>query len=349
MGGNGMVIKTLNTQRNCSIDLFRLVCAVMVVSIHTHPLSGISDALTFFINDVFPRIAVPFFFCTSGYYYIRALRAGKTVFKKTFLHLLTIYSAWSAIYFLKKLLVVFASNGSLLDWILTYVKNYFIFGSEYHLWFFPALFFCLFVVTLFYKIKQLRLLFCFSLALYALGCLGCSYYAIGEQIPVVQQIINLPQFEIIRRVVLMGLPFYMLGYALDAACRKIRGKRLTMGLVISVVLFLAEIVLVTVLGMQKNVIITFGLYALLLFVMLFLLQHPFTVREKTAHYARGIANFMFYSHPLVMSAILFLSEAMLPGQTVSTTLLFLLTVLLTSLAGFLLVKMDHTVLNKWLF
>ena len=84
MGNRSTAVKTLNTQRNCSIDFFRLVCAVMVVSIHTHPLSGINDSLTFFINNVFPRIAVPFFFCTSGYYYIRALKAGKPVFKKPF-------------------------------------------------------------------------------------------------------------------------------------------------------------------------------------------------------------------------------------------------------------------------
>lgn len=349
MGNRSTAVKTLNTQRNCSIDFFRLVCAVMVVSIHTHPLSGINDSLTFFINNVFPRIAVPFFFCTSGYYYIRALKAGKPVFKKTFLRLLTVYSVWSAVYFLMNLALVLKSNGSLLDWAITCIKNYLIFGSWYQLCFFPALFFCLFVVTLFYKIKQLRLLFILSLAFYALGCLGCSYYAIGEQIPVVQWVIDLPQFEIIRRVVLMGLPFYMLGYVLDAACKKIKGKRITMGLVAGVALFLAEIALVTVFGLQKNVIITFGLYALLLFVMLFLLQHPLTGRDKAAHYARGIANFMFYSHPLVLSAISFLSEALLPGWTVSATLLFLLTVLLTSLAGFFLVKLDNAVLNKWMF
>lgn len=47
MGNRSTAVKTLNTQRNCSIDFFRLVCAVMVVSIHTHPLSGINDSLTF--------------------------------------------------------------------------------------------------------------------------------------------------------------------------------------------------------------------------------------------------------------------------------------------------------------
>lgn len=44
-----------------SIDIFRYVCAIMVVAIHTRPLEEISTSLSFIVTDIISCIAVPFF------------------------------------------------------------------------------------------------------------------------------------------------------------------------------------------------------------------------------------------------------------------------------------------------
>ena len=67
----------MNKTRNCSIDLFRLYCAVLVVAIHTSPFMDQNNKLGFISTQVIPRIAVPFFFIVSGYYYIQNLEQGK--------------------------------------------------------------------------------------------------------------------------------------------------------------------------------------------------------------------------------------------------------------------------------
>lgn len=54
----------MDGKRNCSIDIFRLFCAVLVVVVHTKPLTEFRY-LGDIVTQVFPRIAVPFFLCVS--------------------------------------------------------------------------------------------------------------------------------------------------------------------------------------------------------------------------------------------------------------------------------------------
>ena len=63
-----------------SIDIFRYVCAVLVIAIHTRPFNEINTTLSYLASDVIPRIGVPFFFITSGYFYIRRLQNGENPF-----------------------------------------------------------------------------------------------------------------------------------------------------------------------------------------------------------------------------------------------------------------------------
>lgn len=67
-------------QRNQSIDIFRLLCAVMVVAIHTSPLSELGDGAAYLFQEIVPRIAVPFFFAAAGYFYIGKLERGDRCF-----------------------------------------------------------------------------------------------------------------------------------------------------------------------------------------------------------------------------------------------------------------------------
>ena len=86
---NGKLKKDL--QRVYSIDFFRLVCALLVVVIHTEPLCDINEIIGFITIQILPRIAVPFFFCVSGYYYIDKLEKGMPALKAYFFRVLSLY------------------------------------------------------------------------------------------------------------------------------------------------------------------------------------------------------------------------------------------------------------------
>ena len=55
--------------RRCpALDRFRLLSAVLVVMIHTSPLSSYTALGDFLLTRVLSRVAVPFFLMGSGYF-----------------------------------------------------------------------------------------------------------------------------------------------------------------------------------------------------------------------------------------------------------------------------------------
>ena len=174
-----------------------------------------------------PRIAVPFFFAIAGYYYIKKITNEAEVnIKKEFWSyvkkLLLVYSLWSIIYIIIKFFQGLNEGVEITSFLKQIVLDYFINGSYYHLWFFPALFFAIIVVTFFVKIRKIKILAYISIVLYIIGCLGCSYFEIGNQIPFIKELINFSKFTLIRRIVLMGLPFFTMGYFINQLQNKIQ-------------------------------------------------------------------------------------------------------------------------------
>lgn len=66
-------------ERNSSIDIFRYICAIMVIAIHTHPFMEISEKCGYVFTQITPRIAVPFF-AAAGYFYIQKLEKNEKPF-----------------------------------------------------------------------------------------------------------------------------------------------------------------------------------------------------------------------------------------------------------------------------
>ena len=52
------------------IDYFRLIAALLIVAIHTSPLVSFSQNGNFMFTRIIARVAVPFFFITSGFFLI---------------------------------------------------------------------------------------------------------------------------------------------------------------------------------------------------------------------------------------------------------------------------------------
>lgn len=52
------------------IDFFRLIAAILIITIHTSPLASFSATGDFILTRIVARVAVPFFFMTSGFFLI---------------------------------------------------------------------------------------------------------------------------------------------------------------------------------------------------------------------------------------------------------------------------------------
>ena len=58
-------------RKYAAIDIAKYVSALLVVCIHTYPFYEISKTFNTFFMQTICRIAVPFFFTTSGFFFFR--------------------------------------------------------------------------------------------------------------------------------------------------------------------------------------------------------------------------------------------------------------------------------------
>ena len=105
-----------------------------------------------------------------------------------------------------------------------------------------------------------------------------------------------------------------------------------------------EIIIVNYFSIQKNIIITVFLYPLLLLTILLLLKNPMSDKESIGKKCRGMANFVYYAHPifiLIFNHITFMQN--------KNTLVFVLVLAITSLMGYIIVKVNNKILNKLIY
>lgn len=322
-------------ERNCSIDIFRYLCAVLVVAVHTHPFTDVSRGLGDLFTQILPRIAVPFFFAVAGYYYLEGLKAGKKGFWQYLRRILKPYLLWSCVYYLVEFLQKgYQAPGKFL---LRCVYTFFLSGSSYHFWFFPALIFAVCAATVIFRLRWEKILLPLSFVLYAVGCLGCSYRALGLRIPGLSALYTLEKFTAIRRILLMGFPFFLSGLLVSKILERLKRRRIAPGKLwlpwlVLVGLWLLEIVLVRCMDWQENIILTFGLYPLTVATLVLLLCHPMPQHRELSRRCRTMADFTYYAHPLVITLLSFGAERAL-GREIPETLLFVLVVLITGLLG----------------
>lgn len=315
-------------ERVCSVDLFRYICAVLVIAIHTDPLQEINPELGFIAGNAIPRIGVPFFFIVSGYFYFQKIRQGEKPFWQYLRHLLVIYSLWSCLYFV----IIFVKSGhrNIRRFFAKSIVNFIWHGSFYHFWFFPALIFALCFTTLLWKIKCRRLIIPLSLIMYIPGCLGCAYYNLVKTLPILGPLVTHPQFKTIRRIFMMGFPFFAGGYLVLKLREKISRKKIPYFLIIFLIIWIAELLLVVRLDFQDSIVTTFGLYPLVIFILIILLQNPLPHLRKPAAACRKIASFTYYSHPAIILLISYTYKTLL-HKTLPNTALFLITAIFTFL------------------
>ena len=57
-----------DSREYAGVDYFRVIAALLVVAIHISPLANINETADFILTRIIGRVAVPFFFMTSGFF-----------------------------------------------------------------------------------------------------------------------------------------------------------------------------------------------------------------------------------------------------------------------------------------
>lgn len=163
------------------VDWFRLPAALLVIAIHTAPLSGISPGLDAAVTYGLGRLAVPFFFMTTGYFLIGPCLLGKKGSRERYgrfeIKMLILYGAASVLY-----LPVAWYAGNLPKTPGELARMVLFDGMFYHLWYFPALLLGGRIARGLGRLGKEKAL-ALAGGLYLAGLLGDSYYGLTAQIP----------------------------------------------------------------------------------------------------------------------------------------------------------------------
>ena len=321
----------------------------MVVAVHTHPLEEFGKSLGFLATDIIPCVAVPFFFATSGYFYLSKLEQDTRLCAKYIKRLLFRYAVWSLPYIGIRMLQMIGHE-NIFGIIKICCFEFFVSGSFYHFWFFPALFISALLGTLMFRSK--RAMFLISVCCYVIGVMGCAYKKIVEQIPILRFVYASKNFTIVRKIFLMGFPFFVLGYCVYIIREKkfVKEKNNILWIfhnnskllwILSFAIWLIEIGIVLSLGIADNIIITYGLYTFVASTLNLLISYPLKEYGVVASYCRILSNVCYYIHPLILFSLRTLLGIELPQ-----TLMFILTVLISSFCGFCLQRINIRVVYE---
>lgn len=334
-----------SARRNQSIDMFRYLCAVLVVVIHTSPFDGTGFGT--FLREYAAKIAVPFFLVVSGYFYFIKLDSNGKALRRFLKHIVPLYFIWSIPYWLLNLYVLHDEPGfSLSGYALRCVMEFFTRGSYYHFWFFPALIYSAMVSTFLWKQCSETVFLLVSVLLMALGCWFTSYRFVS---PAFSELIGKYCGEngtyCFQRIVLTGMPYFMLGGVIsrrkDKWTAAITGTDRKEWIVLLVIcaLYTLEKILLTHFG-STDLVLTVMLYPLVGAILIVLLRHPLPECDRIGLIARSAANVVYYVHPLLIVIVQKVFELLI-GQEADNTILFLIVWAVASGMGYLLSKRKH--------
>lgn len=174
----------MHTRQNYGgLDRFRILAALLVVTIHTSPLASVSEGADFFLTRVLARIAVPFFFMVTGQFvaagFLTPSVKSTARFHKFLLKTILLYLFCIVLY-----LPIGIYAGHYKDLNIGTVLRMFLFdGTFYHLWYFPACILGLLLVRLMSLRLKLRGITIVSSVLYLIGLFGDSYFGAIQKIP----------------------------------------------------------------------------------------------------------------------------------------------------------------------
>jgi serine/alanine racemase len=256
----------------------------MVFIIHIPPfqgeVSGLARYVNFGLQHYLCRLAVPFYFVSSGFFLFKKMPLydlNTEEIKRYCFKLFRLIGTWYVLLFC---------------------------GGTYHLWYLGATVVAVILLSFCshfrIKYKYICLLACI---LYVIGMLGDSYYGLIapiENFPVFNYILKGYDFAFstTRNGVFMGFIFVLMGAGFSYYKIKLKPYTALIGFAISVLCLFAEVFLLK----YNDIPIEYNMYVFLLPATFFLFSFAYTVQLKDHviyKHLRNIGALIYFTHILV--------------------------------------------------
>lgn len=285
------------------IDYFRFIAALLIVAIHTSPLSSFSETGNFIFTRIVSRVAVPFFFMTSGFFLISRYTCNaeklEAFIKKTTL----IYVVAILLYIPINVYNGYFKMDNLLPNI---IKDIVFDGTLYHLWYLPAS--IIGAAIAWYLVKKLNYPKALMVAsvLYLIGLFGDSYYGITEKISCLNSLYTyiFQVTDYTRNGIFFAPIFFILGGFIADNRPQITFGKSFLGFAISLALMLGEAMILHHFDLQRHD----SMYVFLLPCMYFLFIVILHFKGKRLVSLRTASLIIYIIHPMMIVVIRLFSK-----------------------------------------
>lgn len=285
------------------VNVLRMVCAYLVIVIHFMGFQSFGDNAVFATSQFICRIAVPFFFLTSGYFfYSKVNKEG--YLKKYLINLIKIYLIGTIVYSIVQLpnMYPFLVQGGVVFTLKLFLVN----SISGAMWYFPALILSIIVVYVFLKKDMIKPLIVLSVLLLILAVMGDSYYGLIKDTALVN-IVNCYNiiFDNTRNGITIGVPFLTIGalinkYSLNEKIKKPLGLLIAFFAIFAIEAYL---LISNGIPMDYNIYLSLVLVVPIIFIMA--LNSKLKISDKASNYMREMSVWIYVFHNLI-AYILFL-------------------------------------------
>ena len=294
-------------KRNNSIDMIKLVCACLVVSIHIKPLFDLSESAGIFLTEILSRIAVPFFFAVSGYFFASKWKGEKRYLGKAVCGLMRYYAVFSVFYILWDALKGSYADFSAAELAKLLIQRILFYGAYYHLWYFPSAIASLCVLYICEKRKIWKYVAAVSLLFFAGGALTYTWnVAAVSLLPVLETLEENFYFDYLRRFLCDAIPFTMMGAVIwhtQIQWQTVKRSRSLLCCPWWLVVNTAETGLALFIGADRGTTLSFSLMPLVCTILMLALQRPACKWERVGSFCRETSIVVYGMHPLLLEII----------------------------------------------
>lgn len=333
-----------------AIDVFRIIAALAVMTIHVEPFIDISSNLNLWDKNVPARLAVPFFLLTTGYFIHSKIKSRDKVLSYV-KHIIQLYLVYYIIYTPLMICLQLNSGKTLKKGILTLVKEFFLAGSL-HLWYFLGtavgvlLLYCLINLT---KLSNKQIM-AVVIVFYIIGVIGNAYKAPMMQIDEIENVLSKYYliFKTTRNGLFFCLPYLFIGYYIRENGHKIKKHKYGLYSFIFFVLMNFEVMQLCSKYEIKGIDMTFTLMpaAVFMFLMLLFIETPKVNTARASHYRR-LSLLIFCFHRFFEKTLILILNNLF-GFEVNSIVYFIIVLALTVLSAEIVMALSNKKPFQWL-
>jgi serine/alanine racemase len=281
----------MNSQNYPWIDRVKYLVSFLVLVIHFRPFSDYHRNIDFASIHIVARIAVPFFFISSGYFIgVNGLEKSKVL--KSIKKNLKLYLVWTILYLPIFILIFMPQYPNLLI-------DFTVLGVYYHLWFMPALIFSLIILYYLNKFLKPTSITFIAFLFFVIGVFGDSYYGVlpnGWFLDIMNNYLDI--FSTTRNGLFFGLLFVSIGYLIRKSeiHTRISVRNTWIGFIIGYLLMFVEMGLLMKYTVPFEYNMYFSIIPTTFFLFCLCLNYP---SDEKSIDLRNKATLIYFSHFIV--------------------------------------------------